>query len=93
MVDFIVQAATDNVGVALRDLSGGNQTATGRALREGTTLNLNLLENIPAGHKVALYDIDAGASVFRNGADIGVLTSSVRKGCLIHTHNLKTRRW
>jgi altronate hydrolase len=43
---------------------------------------------VPAGHKVALRTIDAGAAVIKLGQPIGVATRSIAPGEHVHTHNL-----
>ena len=48
-------------------------------------------EDIPAGHKIALRPIAAGAKVIKYGAPIGVATRPIRRGSWVHTHNLKTQ--
>lgn len=47
-------------------------------------------EYIPAGHKMALCDLQAGADVIKYGFPIGHLTKAVAKGDLIDHTNLKT---
>ena len=47
-------------------------------------------EYIPAGHKMALCDLPAGADVIKYGFPIGHLTKAVAKGDLIDHTNLKT---
>lgn len=43
---------------------------------------------IPFGHKVALYDIDKGASVIKYGVVIATATTAINKGEHVHVHNL-----
>lgn len=45
-------------------------------------------EDIPAGHKMALYDIPSGKSVTRYGNVIGKTISFIPAGSQVHTHNL-----
>ena len=45
---------------------------------------------IPAGHKVALKDMEAGENVIKYGFPIGHLLTPVKKGELIDHTNLKT---
>ena len=47
-------------------------------------------DGIPAGHKVALTAIAAGAPVIKYGYPIGVATGDIHPGDHVHTHNLKT---
>jgi altronate hydrolase len=47
-------------------------------------------EQIPAGHKFALKNIPAGASVVKYGFSIGTSTADVKTGARVHSHNLCT---
>lgn len=72
-------AEEDDVIIALRDLQKGEEV-------DGITL----LEDIKQGHKIAAHDMKAGHVLLKYGVSIGVLTSDVKKGEWIHTHNLHT---
>jgi altronate hydrolase len=69
----------DDVAVALRPL------ARGEAI-EG----LIVAEEIPAGHKLALAVIEAGAGVRKYGWPIGRATRPIAAGAHVHGHNLET---
>ncbi len=45
-------------------------------------------DRIPAGHKIALRDLDPGACVRRYGQVIGRTSRPIRAGEHVHTHNL-----
>ncbi|MDA8062346.1 MAG: altronate dehydratase family protein [Actinomycetota bacterium] len=49
---------------------------------------LRVAEAVPAGHKVSLVEIPAGAVVTKYGQPIGVATVEVAPGRHVHTHNL-----
>jgi len=51
---------------------------------------ITALEDIPAGHKMAIRDIPAGGKVIKYGYPIGNAKETVRAGSWIHTHNLGT---
>ena len=69
----------DDVVVARLDLLGGlNLPSEGVVTRE----------RIPAGHKVAIRAIAAGAFVRKYGQIIGVATKAIAPGDHVHTHNL-----
>ncbi|MBU1375132.1 MAG: altronate dehydratase family protein [Alphaproteobacteria bacterium] len=70
----------DDVAVALRGVAAGDRVA------EGVTA----LVDIPAGHKVALRAIDAGADVRKYGWPIGHATQAIAAGDHVHSHNLAT---
>ena len=69
----------DNVAVALEELKKGE-----------TIDNIELLDDIPFGHKVLLNDLKNGENIIKYGNPIGHLTIDCKKGEHIHEHNLKT---
>lgn len=69
----------DNVAVALEELKKGE-----------TIDNIELLDDIPFGHKVLLNDLKSGENIIKYGNPIGHLTIDCKKGEHIHEHNLKT---
>lgn len=72
----------DKVAVCLTDIAAG----TTLDICDGVTA----LEDIPAGHKIALFDIAEGEKVIKYGYSIGVAKEPIKKGAWIHTHNIKT---
>ena len=69
----------DDVAVALTPLIKGMET-------EG----LCLLSDIPAGHKVALRNIQNGERVIKYGMPIGQAIMDISAGEHVHCHNLHT---
>jgi altronate hydrolase len=74
----------DDVAVAVRALVAGTEVAV-----EGA--RVTLLDDVPAGHKIALRAIEAGAPVAKYGFPIGAATAPIAPGAWVHSHNLKTR--
>lgn len=70
----------DNVAVALTDISAGDSLSG----------SLRAVEEIPAGHKVALTGIEAGKTVIKYGYPIGKATRWIEAGKLVHVHNLRS---
>jgi (2R)-sulfolactate sulfo-lyase subunit alpha len=91
--DFVVHAAEDNVGVVVVETAEAGRTLTGWVMDTDATVEILALDRIPLGHKVALADIAADATVVKYGNDIGRTVAAVVKGGHVHVHNLKTRRW
>ena len=80
---FIRINAADNVAVALQDVEAG------------TRIDIDGVDaaaccKIPAGHKVALQDMEEGENVVKYGFPIGHLLTPVKKGGLVDHTNLKT---
>lgn len=72
----------DSVAIALVDLPAGRSVS----LAGGDSIEV--IENIPSGHKIALDTIPAGSVVLRYGFPIGSATREISKGAWVHTHNL-----
>jgi altronate hydrolase len=72
---------TDNVAIARVTLPAGTELRV-----DG--LPVVTRDAIPAGHKVALWDIAAGETVERYGQVIGRAKVPIDAGRHIHTHNL-----
>ncbi|MCB8888187.1 UxaA family hydrolase [Vreelandella malpeensis] len=72
--------ARDNVGVASSPVPQGIPIDAA-----GTPA----LENIDAGHKVALVGIEKGAAIFKYGQLIGLAARDIAPGEHVHTHNLE----
>lgn len=90
--NFLVHAADDAVGVAVRDISPG-VGIRGRVMDGGGDLELDVVSEVPLGHKIALRDIAAGERVIKYGVAIGKATQDIRTGEHVHVHNLKGERW
>ncbi|WP_026701891.1 UxaA family hydrolase [Salibacterium aidingense] len=73
----------DNVAVVI------DEAAQGQELRSGAAA-VTPLENIPAGHKVALQPIKEGEDILKYGNPIGHATRDIKTGEWVHSHNTKT---
>lgn len=74
---FTIIHPSDNVAVALKDLTAG-ETVAGVTLRE----------NIRRKHKFALRPIGVDEPVLKYGFPIGLATGQINVGQHVHTHNL-----
>lgn len=90
--NLLVHEAEDHVGVAILGVEAGSQaqavTLDGRRVR-----TVEVTQDIPLGHKVALRDIAEGSQVVEYGRSIGRATQAIPKGSHVHVHNLKSERW
>ncbi len=87
MQDFIKIHEKDSVVVALKTIPAG-ETVTVEV--QGENRQITALEEIPAGHKMAVCDISAGGEIVKYGYRIGNAKEDIRAGAWIHTHNIKT---
>lgn len=78
---LILLSALDNVAVARVPLVSGEVYAIA-----GTTVRV--LAAIPAGHKLAVQAIAAGAPLLKYGQRIGVATCDISAGEHVHVHNV-----
>ena len=84
MRTYIQIHPADNVAVALTDLQAGCAVET----EAGRTVVLQ--EAVPAGHKIALCDLAAGAQVVKYGAPIGHAVADIPAGCAVNEKNIRT---
>ncbi|MFQ5709347.1 MAG: UxaA family hydrolase [bacterium] len=75
--------SSDNVSVALKPL---NANAT---IEVGDT-RIQVRENIPAGHKIAVEHLRKQDKVVKYGHVIGHATQNIESGSWVHSHNLAT---
>jgi altronate dehydratase small subunit len=78
-------AADDNVVTAIDDLTVGATIPY-----DGNRIELT--EDVPFGHKVALVPFEPGDAVVKYGEIIGQATKSIEPGEWVHTHNAESRR-
>ena len=84
MQTFIKIHPNDNVIVALQEIHKG------ASLEVVSGFSVTALQNIPAGHKMAITDISANSEIIKYGARIGFSKEDIKCGDWIHIHNLKT---
>ena len=83
MRTYIQINPADNVVVAVKDL------------QTGVSLDINgrtivVLQDIPAGHKVALQDFKEGDHIIKYGAPIGHAREVITTGSWVNEKNIKT---
>lgn len=82
MSKFLQIHSDDNILVALSSLTKEDVITHGNA-------TIELQDDIPAKHKFALRDFAVGDEVYMYGVLVGKATQPIRKGALIHTHNIQ----
>jgi altronate dehydratase small subunit len=75
----------DNVVTAIDDLEAGATISY-----DGETVEL--VEDVPFGHKIALVDFESGDDVVKYGETIGTATDPIEPGEWVHTHNCESAR-
>lgn len=75
----------DTVATALEDLEVGHRLTV-----EGRSVELS--EDVPFGHKLALRAIEEGEEVTKYGYVIGRATRAIAPGDWVHVHNVESTR-
>ena len=89
--DFLVHHNGDHVGVAVADLSPG--PARGETLDDQTSIEVDVLDTVPLGHKVALGDLAEGSDLIEYGLRVGIVSADIARGQHVHVHNVRSARW
>ena len=84
MSRFLQIHPDDNVVVCLEPLAKGESIT----LSDGS--RIEAIEDVPAGHKIAIRNIDNGKNVIKYGYAIGHATEDISIGRWVHTHDIKT---
>ncbi|MGF6906046.1 UxaA family hydrolase [Fusobacterium sp. PH5-44] len=77
----------DNVVTALDNLTLGRIVIYGEALQE----NVDIIEQIHVGHKIALVDIPEGTDIIKYGVVIGETIKNINSGEWVHLHNMRSK--
>jgi (2R)-sulfolactate sulfo-lyase subunit alpha len=89
----LAHSPKDNVAVVVvEDLKAGTK-AFGVVTEDNSTFTVDVKDDIPIGHKVALIDLADKDTVIKYGQDVGRMVASAGKGHHVHTQNMKTKRW
>jgi altronate dehydratase small subunit len=89
MVRAIVLNPSDNVATLI---DNGGTADTAVELRGDRTGKVQLKQDIPFGHKVALAAIAKGADVIKYGKVIGETSAAITVGEHVHVHNVESKR-
>ncbi len=92
MFGFLVHQHGDDVGVAIKDLKKG-EIVKGKTFDGKQIYEIEVKEDIPYGHKIALRDIEVNEKVMEYGEIIGKAIEKIVRGSHVHVHNIKSLRW
>lgn len=53
---------------------------------------IQLLQDIPLGHKIAIREIKGGEAILKYAETIGVASELIRPGQHVHVHNMESQR-
>ena len=91
--DIIIHDEKDNVGVVVIDKIIQNQDCACWIMENDKTIQIQSVDEIQLGHKIAMIDLNEGDTILKYGHDIGKVVKSIKKGEHVHVHNVKTKKW
>jgi hypothetical protein len=80
---LLLLSEQDNVVVACARMTSGDVVR----LEE---VEVELRVDVPLGFKIARRDLEPGDKVLKYGAVIGSATMAIRRGDIVHLHNMKS---
>jgi (2R)-sulfolactate sulfo-lyase subunit alpha len=91
--DLIIHDEKDNVAVVVIETTKKGQDCSAWIMENDKTVQINSINEIPLGHKIALQDLKEGDTILKYGHDIGKVVKPIKKGDHVHVHNVKTKKW
>jgi altronate dehydratase small subunit len=82
---------SDNVATVTSELTKGEPVEVLSPKGE-ILLRLNVMDDIPFGHKIALENFSMGDKIIKYGEVIGVAATNIQVGAWLHTHNVESVR-
>jgi (2R)-sulfolactate sulfo-lyase subunit alpha len=89
---FLIHRRGDHVGVAVADIAPGERVV-GLHMNDDSPVEVEALDRVPLGHKIAIVAVSDGDEVLEYGTCIGLATGGFQSGAHVHTHNLRSARW
>ena len=91
--DIIIHDEKDNVGVVVIEKITSKQDCSCWIMENDKTIQIQSVDEIQLGHKIAMVDLNEGDTILKYGHDIGKVVKSIKKGEHVHVHNVKTKKW
>ena len=88
---FLAHNEGDMVAVAVQDVAPGTRTIV--YMDSDREAPIEITEEIPLGHKVALMDLAGGVEVIEYGVRVALTRQPIKAGQLVHVHNVRSARW
>jgi (2R)-sulfolactate sulfo-lyase subunit alpha len=82
----------DDVGVTAMDLKAG-EVVQAVTLEGEPVTQIELVDDVPLGHKVAMRAMQSQKHIIEYGRPIGYAAAEIIAGAHVHTHNIKSLRW
>ncbi len=88
---FLAHNEGDMVAVAVQDVAPGARTVF--YMDSDREMQIEVSEEVPLGHKVALMDLAEGVDVIEYGVRVALTRQPIKAGQLVHVHNVRSARW
>lgn len=85
----VVIGVKDNVATVVDDFKAGTPIHFFLGDQEQS---VQLLQDVPLGHKIAIRDISKGEEIIKYGESIGGATLNIKVGEHVHVHNIESLR-
>jgi (2R)-sulfolactate sulfo-lyase subunit alpha len=89
---ILLHESDDDVGVATMDLTA-DEVIQAVTLEGDPVAEIQLVDDVPLAHKVAMRAMATGHDLIEYGRPIGSTSVDIPLGAHVHTHNLQSRRW
>ncbi|MBT8212858.1 MAG: UxaA family hydrolase [Acidimicrobiia bacterium] len=89
---ILLHESDDDVGVATMDLTAG-EVIQALTLEGDPVAEVELVDDVPLAHKVAMRAMTNGHDLIEYGRAIGSTSADIAAGAHVHTHNLRSNRW
>lgn len=88
---FLAHNEGDMVAVAVQDVAPGERTVV--YMDSDREARIEVTEEVPLGHKVALTDLAEGAEIIEYAVRVALARSPIKAGQMVHVHNVRSARW
>jgi len=89
---FLIHKRGDHVGVAVVDIAPGERVV-GIYMDDDSRVELDALDAVPLGHKIAVSAVGPDDAVLEYGIQIVKAPTGFAAGAHVHTHNIRSARW
>jgi altronate dehydratase small subunit len=85
----VMDERSDNVGILKKEAVKGQVIEIDCSIIGD---DIEVKDDIPFGFKIAIRDIGAGEQIVKFGEAIGIASTAIRRGQMVHVHNVEGLR-
>ena len=91
--DIIIHDKKDNVGVVVIEKITTKQDCKCWIMEDDSSTDIQSMDEIPLGHKIAMVDLKEGDTILKYGHEISKVVKSIKKCEHVHVHKEKKKKW